>query len=356
MAKTSANTIKDDIIAVTEEDDPNIIALDRIFDTIQGTDTDVIKARVYRIRQDGKQPYLFDFQPDEIDTVHNRIRDEYGNGTYKTVIYRNGRIIRNIQLEIEATEKPKPQQPQQNDMTAIVDLIQRNNAAMMERFERLLQPSTVAMPDPFQMLERMTTIMKNLQPVQAPQPQTNPMQAIELFTKGFDVAREVAGGEDNSIMGIIREIAKQPEVGSAIASVATNLFSRGHSSGDAQPLPPQDDGRLPPPEPAAAPHPMAQAIAYLVSRAEAKSNAALYAEWLYDNVPETAVRQMLAAPDLQPQLEAAFPAVARHREWFSAMIAEARQMGDSAAPHSETVIDEQPAGNGADDVAGVAGR
>lgn len=295
-----------------------------ILNEFRAGDADVtFSIKVYSMpgnqRAGDKEFYLFTIDPSDLP-VDDRLRDDYGSGTYRARVYRtmDGKkvLFRQFDMHVLAPTKPTVMQ-QASETGTVLAAMER----MTERFERALkeaqpQPVTVAHADPFAMLEKMTSIMKNMGMSQQPQAQTaGAEKMVEMLTKGIELGQSVnaSGADDVSIGGIIKEIAKQPGVGERLLEVVTSVMQgRGVPT-------------LPPPTPKPITqqnNPMMQMLQFLSHHATKRSDPNLYAEYFIDNTPHDIVTQLMTLPnaDLIAQMTGMVSDVGKQPEWFNQFI------------------------------------
>jgi hypothetical protein len=360
-----------------DETDPSLEAdqdklLDDVLAEFDSTADDVVyTARINRVLGAGKlgikEPYLFAVDAAEIHGVRDRLRDEYGSGTYRIRIYKNNKIARQLDYQIEApTKKTTPANTSDPSLNAIIQILQDSNKQQMELMERIARQSTAVAPpvaaiDPIAMMEKLSTIMKNIAPVPVAAPETN----LDTFMKAAEFVRDMtpdgnSGG--GGWMEVLKEVLRHPSVGEAIATIATNRAppQRRQAPVIAQPANPTI---APPAQPQTPVNQQSQAalgeqlqnnIRYLIGRAEGGSNPDLYAEWLLDNTNEQLITGMINDPNLLTQLEPAFPRMVAHHEWFVALIEAGKALIASGFYQPETG-EHEPVGNATHGPGGAGG-
>jgi hypothetical protein len=367
-------------IPLNDENEPSLEAdqdklLEDVLAEFDSTDDDVVyTARVNRVLGAGKagikEPYLFSVDAAEIHGVRDRLRDGYGSGTYRIRIYRNNKIARQLDYQIEA---PAPGKSTVNStdpsLATIVEIMRENEKRTMELMERIASKSTAVVPtgqpDMLTMFEKFSTIMKNMMPVAPPVSETN----LDTFMKAAEFVRdmtpETGGGGDGGWIGILKEIARNPSVGDAIGNI---LATRGQPQRrqPANITQPPNNSIAPPVVPNASDTPInsqSQAalgeqlqsnIRYLIGRAEAGRDPSLYAEWLLDNTNEQLITTMVNDPNLLVQLEPAFPRMTPHHDWFVALIEDMKSLIGGGFFKPEEGVHE-PIGNATHGAGGEGG-
>jgi hypothetical protein len=346
---------------LTPIEEQNLERMAEILDAFNaGPDSITWNIRVSQVtgnnRRGDKELFLFNCDPSELPIEERLIRD-YGTGTYRARVMRNGRLFRQFDIPVLAPA-PKQEAPT-TDLAAILAAIERSNAAAAERVERFLErvatPGTVTQTqlDPFAMLEKMSTIIANMNRTA---PQAAPSNSLEttlsVVEKIMDMSQNFGGEKRNAgMMDILRDLVKSPILGQLMEGAAANMAALPRPNSPPpqrvpmQPNAPQTQQPPPPPD-----NPLVQAVRYLVTRAQANANPSLYAEWLLDNLPPEMAKQLLPQQNLVMQLEQAIPEVTPHRIWFQFVIDEARTMMESDGGQPGTGDD------GADAINGRAGR
>lgn len=341
MARANINKVTPDLDEL--EDTEALRDVDNVEESIlnefRAGDADVtFSIKVYSMpgnqRAGDKEFYLFTIDPTDLP-VDDRLRDDYGSGTYRARVYRTQdgkkQLFRQFDMHVLAPTKPTVTQ-QASETGTVLAAMER----MTERFERALKESstittTPVALDPFAMMERMSTIMKNMGAIQQPQQQSaGAEKMVEMLSKGIELGQSVAtnGADDVSIGGIIKEIAKQPGVGERLLEVVTNLM-QGRS--------------VAPPvaaEPKAIPqqnNPMLQMLQFLSHHASKRSDPELYAEYFVDNTPREIVTQLMTLPnaDLIAQMTGMVADVGKQPEWFNQFIDAVRLLMQPDTEHPE---------------------
>jgi hypothetical protein len=175
--------------------------------------------------------------------------------------------------------------------------------------------------DPLQELERLSVIFSNINGQRA---QTSGETALNLVLKGMEIAKvQEGGGDGGGIAGVLRDVLNSPMVGELMQGLKQAAIA------------PPAGSTIPPavqPAPAARPGSsngapsLADQLAFLVTRAQAGNDPAVYAEMLVDVLPEEHLQALMEAPDPLAPMEAIAPAMAQHRPWFQAMLDAIREI------------------------------
>jgi hypothetical protein len=177
---------------------------------------------------------------------------------------------------------------------------------------------------------------------------SGPENAIDLFMKGIEAAKELGGGGkgETGLMDIVRDLLKSPIIEKMIDGVATAATAAGNAprmvtsqpgigetpvvSGmpptpqtqpqqpptngettNQQVQPPGDDPRL---------IAMTHNIRYLATKAAANADVELYADWVVDNVPRDLLIQMVNDPNALTMLATVVPEARPYTGWFAQLL------------------------------------
>lgn len=351
--KTSKNTVitddadTDHIDVLTpeereEEDTEAVIAAE-----FGKGDRDVTwSVKVWRSAAKGEpEPYLFTCSPSELPII-DRLRDEYGTGTYRIRVFKNNRVFRYFTVPVEARRAPAV--PVAAPVAASDGL-----AAALERQTALLERLINQRPQPVQQtnqIELLSTLLGAISQVKSlfgPPPSSAPENAIDLFMKGIEAAQTLGGGGkgETGFMDILRDVIKSPLVEKVLESVAAGvpatqpMITRQPGIGEApQPIvspqqPPQQPPQQEPPtngEPIHQQSPtpesdprliaMVHNIRYLATKAAANADVELYADWVLDNVPRDLLAQMIEDPQALTTLSNAVPEARPYMGWFGQLL------------------------------------
>lgn len=366
--QNSFDPIEEETPAQTEQRE----TIEDILTAFNASDDDVIwTIRVGMVtgpaRTGFDEPFLFNCSPTELP-LDERLRDNYGTGTYRCRVYRNKRIYRSFTVTIGPT--PKIKENTQTDTTSFIQAIEASNIRMMSMFKEMLDRQNapqVQQIDPFAMMERMTAVMLNMQNL-SPKPtvvenQVNPM---EMFTKGIELAQSMSASGETGIMDIVKEFVKSPIMETMMGGmnqnqpkqIAPSYYTPIQPTPQVQPglrpnQPSQNNGVPPVMPPNASQMSMEQInklisdqIAFLISKAQNGSDPALYAEFVLDNMPEPTVQYMLNNPNILSELAGINPAINMHLIWFQKLLAEMKQMLQAPGDGTSDYGDEDGSGNG----------
>lgn len=337
----------------------------------QSPDNVAWSVKVYRAAQKGEpEPYLFTCSPNEFPII-DKLRDEYGTGKYRVRVFVNNRVHKYFTVSVEArrtaTAPVAPAPAPVSDGLAAA--LERQTALL----ERLINQRNTPVPQ-VNTLEMITGVLGAISQVKnlfGPATPPGPENAIELFMKGIEAAKELGGGERGStgLMDIVRDLLKSPIVEKMIEGAAANI-NVPHTA-PALPLqpgigeipqpivstqqpPPQAPTQQPPTNGDAihqqAPSPendprligMVHNIRYLATKAAANADVELYADWVLDNVPRDLLAQMIADPNALATLSAAVPEARPYVGWFGQLLALVKEILTEEAGGVQDVGHVQP--------------
>lgn len=351
------------------QDDPNGEALGAADDLqsmmaeLAGTSSS--KVTVYRVVKGQPLGYVFACSPDafSLDTL----RDKYNGGEFRLFISKDGQLWKNRTVYVEPKQVSQAGEPAPTETATVVAMLREGFDKQAQLFAQVLR--TVAAPPPpppspfagINLVEAATaisTLLATLRPTAPPvitPPQgITPDRAIDMMMKGFELAREMkgdGGGEEPSMLGILRDLIKSPMLAQAVAATAAQAQApaaprivQPRPPGQPQPQPtaPQpaqsfaSETPPPQPQPDAMKALMNQYLGMLVHHAAAGSDPLLYADLVLDNLDEGTLRELLnRQPTAVDALIADYPPIAQHREWFETLV---KAIADALADEAQSGI------------------
>lgn len=263
----------------------------------------------------GTFAHCFSAVPSELPIL-DRIRDEYGPGDYKVMVYNKNRLRKKPTITIaEPRRKPVTDviRESKQDLAGVIATLaeqQRETMRMMQT--AMVQPQAPA-ADPMAMMSAMMTAMVQMKEFLAPtQPQGNP---VELLVKGVELARDIGGGNgEKNINDTLLGLAK--EFGPPLLAMASQ-----EKQSHPQMKPPTGNPPVNPNiQPQAQQQPIDPAFAHqlgmLVQKASTQADPGLYADVICDNADPQQIADIIQRPDLVEYLGSINPGVLQHREWF----------------------------------------
>lgn len=319
-----------------------------------------------------KEAWLFDCEPMDMPALRAKLRDECGGGDYRVRIYyetaEGARLMGNYGVAIEAPARAiapsssAPMTPQQTDLAEILRAMQSANEKMMERLERALSGPQAS---PWSQMKEVAEAMNAMQ---ALQPKPDSSAGLAMFQKGMEMALEHAGskGGETSMLDVVRDLApKLLEV--AQEFVTTRAQQQQHQGAPALPGPRPVAPRAAQQPAPIAPAPAAgdtarpqtaapiaavvfpggeQLMGFLVEKAKAGADPALYAEVVADTISDEVFNYLEQQPDILGALEQLFPSIVPYRAWFVRLIDELM----AEEPTSPADNDDQGGGNARADI------
>jgi hypothetical protein len=297
-----------------------------------------------------KEPWLFECDASEIIGIRTRLRDVYRGGQFRIRVYkttsRGKKLYRQMDYFIEAPETVAASTGDAK-YDALSAALERTNAQMLTLAERLSTPPQIQgqQIDPFAMMEKMSTIMKNMMPQQPAIAHDNSFtmkDGMELFTKGMEIASDFKGDGTESWIGVFKEMAKNIPIGEILENLTKAQQNRNPQTQRRQlagpqqrPFQPQQPAPQPvnglsPETPAATGQALEQSMRYLIGRAQKNADPGLYAEWLLDNADKSLIRSMANDPNVLDQLAVIFPGLNQPliRAWFTELVESVKEILD----------------------------
>jgi hypothetical protein len=310
-----------------------------------------------------KQETCCHITPDELPGLFEYLKNEYGPGSYRAYVIRNGVTKHNLGYSIaKPLARPAGASHESALVPQIARLIERQNEQIAQ-MTRGAPPAPAAPPfDPMAMMTSVLAALSQAKELFAPPPQSGGGgSTLKDFMEMWSVAQEMAQdrGGGSTAGEIFREFLKSPIAGeladamrqqrvtgqrqaavAAAASPVAAIAARGAPGAAPQmamqyPAPssapiaenggeglPADLAELGDAEKAM----LKGAVDYWVARADSGSNPGLYAELALDNYPVEVIRAVLLRPDLRQVAIGLNPRAAEQWDWFAEMIEEIRSL------------------------------
>lgn len=270
-----------------------------------------------------RDAWLFDCDGSEYNSVRARLRDDYGTGLYRIRLFKNGKLYRSFDWQIQALAKPSPATIAPDTATGLADMMARMMAASEARMEKLIVTVLAARPqplppsDPLDQFAKMAGIFATLSRP-TPSAVVDPSAHIDLLMKGIELGKAVTSeGGETGPMDVIGKFLT-PEVIGRLMTPPPQAPIINHPPGVV--AIPQT---APQPAPQSAPsnnnagiNTFPGLMGFLISRAAANSDPALYADLVFDVVSVGDIKTLIAMPDPFGELSKAFPAMAAYKGWF----------------------------------------
>lgn len=368
------------------------------------TDSSSAQVTIYRdVKGRATGAYLFRCTPGEfsVSDVMDKLRDEYGGGSFRVGVWANGQRLKNTLIEVEPPIKssfdflnknqPQQQPQQSNDLAAMLMQIQDSNRAsqdmMRESMMQMQQENTRTLLELFksnaqgssektstaEMLQLLTIARQLSAPNEIAQ---GPEKMLEMFFEGMKQGREMAtdsGGEKNILQTALETF------GPAIAELAGKVGQQQPQQmlmPQRQNMPQRELQKQPPPplqnpiegQPLPVPEspPMGEVdsaivaaqpyIVMLVNAARQDADPEVYANLLMDQIPAQGLREYLENDLNFSMLLGYFPpeANAELRPWFDTLRemalellhSEVENAGDTNADGQLQHAEDVPRGTG----------
>jgi len=326
--------------------------LKSIFSEFGGDDNDVVfKIRVSRVMKDqGQEEICFYCIPAELP-IFERIKNEYGPGMYKIVVFRNNLKFKNRTLNIAAQLKQPVTKPESGEnMAAILATMAEMQQRNFEQMQNLIaMQSRIAQPAPAQQQTSLVELVTALSQLNGIMPKPSENNSMDMLFKGMELMKDFAGdaggGREKGLYDMLIEAAKT--FGGPIVEMAKTTTAALPQPGAQQPggvaVPPGAVMYTPPGQPGQLENapPMAvqteqvkqsevdqmgmmltMQVNNLVNQAAAGKDPALYADLIIDNMSEAQIREFLGQPDLKAFLVSINPNVSNYWPWFEKLQSE----------------------------------
>ncbi len=304
------------------------------------------------------QPEVFRCTPDDFPII-DRLRNECGAGKYRATIWKNSRLYRRIQYQIEIPQgaaAPAAVKSELGSLAQVLSDSMKEQRAFMERFmDKLSAGGGKGFSDKVTETMLLALIEKAFNPPAREPESSLADKAFEFVKLGMEAADRFAqngGGGPTSWLDLARDALKT--IGPALSNLD---MSQLRLAPPQQPAP-QGITQGPRVEPsremngaseAATARPTNGAVKtqdqnaaefarywkmqldYLVTRAKIYLSSKrqlgdprYYADWVLDNIDEPVLRPLMAQPNTLEILISICPDVAPYGEWFQTLIVEVR--------------------------------
>ena len=330
----------DDELVHGSEGGQELDELSQVLSELDSSGAAIIK--VERMREGKRPEYVGDMSPSSFTLA--QLQERFGGGEYALTVFDSARrYVKRTTVAIAAPLKPPaPAAAESSGLEKIARTLAEQMQAQSQLLQALLlQGRTAPVADPATMRKQLLEEMQLMKGIMGSGQVLSPDKVLELVMKGMEIAKETGGGGDTGwtdiagkAIDVLGEPLAQLMSASAVAPVASQEAA---SAGALMPRVQQ------PKNAAVAPmlNPMVkQYVSFLVRKAVAGSDPALYAELVLDNVPEAMVREFLADPDPVTKFAQFDARVAQHAEWFrdlgqaclEALNADAAESGSGPSP------------------------
>lgn len=302
----------------------------------------VIFMKVYRVQEkSGKSAWLFNCQPEELP-IMEKLRDSYGTGIYQVRVYKNKKLYRRFNYQIEAPKPGQPLVPPPAPTTDLASLIAAMNAQADRNFiqmkEILLQSNSHGNGGgtPVNWTAIIAAIPAGITAIRALMPDNT-----ATLLKFMEIAGNFSGnGKETNMWDIAKE---------ALGALP-HLAEMAKSQQSLVPVPAPVPARVPirAPAPTGSPQPSAennQAMQFeaiknqvnmLVNAALRGSDPGTYADLIIDNVPPEMIKQYLTQDTLLSDLAKINPRVTECETWFVQLKMELLEILGESVPDNLT--------------------
>ena len=150
--------------------------------------------------------------PEDFPIVE-RLRTEYGAGTFKALVYKNGKLHRNLTYHVAPKiGVPEPSAVEPTGPIAEVAQLLKTQNEQMAAFMQGQSPSAPP-ANPMEMFTSMMAAMASAKEIFGPA-QTkpaNPLENMEILIKMMELTRDMnGGGGDTGVYDVLKELVKGP--------------------------------------------------------------------------------------------------------------------------------------------------
>jgi hypothetical protein len=281
--------------------------LDDIFSEFGGDEsTEDYSLRIYRPQdKKGKLSYMFACTPLDLPIL-DRLRDEYGGGSFQVRVLKNGKIFRRLSVLVEAPIKKNIES--NTDMVSMM-------GAMNQGFQRLgellvnqkeIVPPANSMKDMLESMVLMKEVMGS--PIAPPDP-------IKLLKDVLGIQKTLTGGQNDKetnvndvFLGLVENVLPRlADVGLTENNVTSNV---NETSTDDTTEGSVNTVKV---------SPMKMHLVFLCAQAAKNRNPVIYAQMVLDNTPDNKLDELIDFMEMDnafDEMVIIHKGVSRYPEWF----------------------------------------
>lgn len=290
--------------------------------------------KVYRDAEKGRnKAFLFDCSPSDLPILE-RLRDQYGTGNFRALVYRNGKLRRHLKYAIEAPKYHVPENQAANTEASAVALALNNQSSMMgDLINKITQQQTAPIQplDPMAMMQSMVAMMAGLQNLMPAAPVNDSKQMMDMFIQGITLAKEMGDSDgETNFMDIARDVMKSLPLGQMMQNAQNPSPNQPAISAhpNARPINPQGQNQAPNPQSEISPQNEQEQetmmikmfLEQLVSQAKRNGDVEIYAAMILDNVEPQKIHNFLITHDPKTYLTGISTGIAQYWPWFEALM------------------------------------
>ena len=315
--------------------------LSSIFQEFGGDPDDVIfKVSIKRVVVGkGELEHCFSCVASELP-VTDRIKNEYGPGTYEVWIYKNGKIFKrpklNIAKKIDDPGKSMMVHPSHSTADQSLQMILQQQNDRFSAIERALQDRNNSV-DPMSMLTSSMSVIKdivsmNSAPPAPPVPPVDPMAMMGSMMAAMVQMKEFMSSNDSSpISEVLENVKLIQEISDGGSGGETNLMDLAKSFGPgimeitnklAGTEQTKSENNKAPTEKdslSIEKEKLIRSVDLLVFQAMSDANYENYIDLVIDNFPRAELETYLVLDDPFTEISKLFPNIAPYRGWFTAL-------------------------------------
>ena len=327
-----------------------------------------IYAKIYQQERNNRNlTWLFDCTMADFPILE-RLRDQYGSGSYQARIYKNKKLYRQVRWQIKTPSTQN--QPVAPGETAVNAAINQQGQLMGELVSIVHQMKQAPAPvvnqnpmDPTAMVQMFTAMMGAMQQMIPPPPKVE--SPLALMAQVVNMMKDIqSDGKEKGMFDIVSDFLKSPLLSQAVeqsqkqasqmysrqaiapapkpSGFATNAPSNSSPSMMRVPAPTTEsehhnlssnpyEGSNYDPSPNYAPQEAPQEISpdemqfrsqleLLVNAAQRGADPDLYADLIEDQIPREMIDQFLMVPNPLEVLANYHPGVSQYADWFKRLL------------------------------------
>ncbi len=292
-----------------------------------------------------RQQYLFKCELEDLPELESRLGESYpGGGIFRVQIRADNALVKNITLDIAPRPGWKPPPPSyltpvappaaEAQSTDRMEMFFGRMAEMMERSAQQTRdmiaaisarPTAPAAPTMAEQLQMFAQFQSML-------PKGAQENSMDLFQKGMDFAMKMlearGGGDSTNWLDVVKEAINSPVVKDMMTGMAAAVAQQHQPALAAPPALVSQQNPV-----------AAQAVDTLIRQAQAGVDPKMVAQQVMNSMPPQLMDELERQDDVVQYLISQFPAVAQHRAWFAALVAEIWEEDTSGGKPSPTLSD-----------------
>lgn len=261
--------------------------------------------------------------------ITEKIRREFGAGTYVARVYVSGKLKRNINYNLAKplsnTDKETKDETPATDMSALVLAIKQQGEMMARVMESVLKPQTEI--DPLGQIEKLAAVMQKLVPQQQTASAADPNTMISMMTGMVEMAGKLAGlrgdgdggAGGSNIYDVIRDVLSNGGLQSALQMMQQprqQFLPPNKQSAPTQNQQGENMQQNTDPRVAA----LKSYVDQLVMQAKSNADVSVVGNYIISKMSPTQIEEVFSDPNLRETCAQLNPEAEIYWQWFNDLI------------------------------------